>query len=124
MRLVFVIGRPGSGKTTFIGLLKNKVKQTLNADLPVFNDRDVLLYFAREWLHRDLIQPIDQNNFVVLDQRVFDLATRAIVARAAAASSADSPFALVEFSRQNYVATFAIVASVIDDYELIVHLAA
>jgi len=124
MRLIFVIGRPGSGKTTFIGLFKTQVKKILNADLPIFNDRDVLLSFAREGSYPDLIQPIDHINFTVLDQRVFDVATAAIVAEAAAADSTESPFAVVEFSRQNYLATFAIVASVINDYELIVHLAA
>lgn len=124
MILVFVIGRPGSGKTIFTGLLKDRVREISNKDLAIFNDREILLSFARERLYPDLIRLTNHDNFTVLDQKIFDLATRAIIEKAVASSPAESPFAVVEFSRQNYVATFAIVESVTDQYELIIYLTA
>ena len=120
--LLFVTGKPGSGKSTFIGLLQCEVQQTLNRNVQIFNDREVLLSFAREGLCPNLIQLTDTDNFAVLNENVFDLATRVLVENLAATHLPQDTLAVVELSRQNYISTFSIVESIVGQHEFIIYL--
>jgi adenylate kinase family enzyme len=102
--IIIVIGKPGSGKTTFIHLLSSKFQSHTDHQIQVFNDRDILLEMAHGSDSRELIRPLDAKNFEIMDDAVYDIAVDRLAAKLGEAG--DDEILLVEFSRKEYVGTF------------------
>jgi energy-coupling factor transporter ATP-binding protein EcfA2 len=80
-KLLLILGRPGSGKTTFVGMLNDEIMRKSSLAVVNINDRDVLLSFARAATYPALIRSSGENNFTVLDETVFDMALREVSLR-------------------------------------------
>lgn len=99
--IITVIGKPGSGKSTFIEFMTAEFRSQA---FRVFNDRDVLLQLAQTNSSPDLIRPLDSLNFEILDERAYDVAIDKLLS--AVIGAGVNEISLVEFSRNNYVRTF------------------
>lgn len=101
--LITIIGKPGSGKSTFIRLLSSKFQSHEDYRIQVFNDRDILVEMAHQSDSRHLIRPLDAKNFEIVDDAAYDIAIDRLISRLRAAE--DDEILLTEFSRNGYVRT-------------------
>ena len=98
--LVLVVGKPGSGKTTYIRLLAAKLLES-NYNFQVFNDRDILLELAHDPDYSKMIRLIGSPNFEVIDNKIYDVAITRLLAKLLGFGE-KGRIALVEFSRNEY----------------------
>ncbi len=101
---IIVIGKPGSGKSTFVQVLSSKLRTHTDYQIQVFNDRDILVEMAYGLDFRELIRPLDSKNFEVVDVLVYDIAVDRLVSKLR--EMANNRVLLVEFSRNEYMGTF------------------
>lgn len=102
--LIIVIGKPGSGKSTFIQLIRSKFQSHTDYRIQTFNDREILLEMAHGSDLREFIRPLDAKNFEVIDDVVYDIAIDRLISKLREAE--DDKILVVEFSRNEYVRTF------------------
>jgi adenylate kinase family enzyme len=99
---VFVLGRPGSGKTTAIHHLLESARQhkilALNVD-----DYSILYHMSRQDIYHKQFRDTDYNGFDVLDPSVFDTALEILEQEIrTTASSAQNGIITIEFARHDY----------------------
>src|SRR5437899_3337549 len=98
--LVFLIGRPGSGKSTFAKYL---VRAFISTNVLYLNDYDLLLSL-REKLSPEQISLAANGQFEILDRSIFDRLFEEL-AKAVESNIGKRPM-IVEFSRPAYVEAF------------------
>jgi predicted kinase len=114
--LVFLIGRPGSGKSTFARYL---TRALISTDVLYLNDYELLL--ARtETLATNQIKWEPNGQFEVLDRSVFEGLFSDLV-KPIASNRGKRPI-IVEFSRGLYVPTFAAMTGLNDEPFTIIYL--
>lgn len=101
---IVVIGKPGSGKTTFIQRLSLKIQNETELQSQIFNDRDILLEMAHKSDFHDLIKATDEINFEVFDEGVYDVAIDQLISKLNSINTEN--VSLVEFSRNQYLRVF------------------
>ncbi|GLV57619.1 hypothetical protein KDH_44550 [Dictyobacter sp. S3.2.2.5] len=99
---VFVLGRPGSGKTTAIYHLLNVTRQhgytALNID-----DYGILYRMSRDEKHHEQFRRTAYDGFDVLDLSVFDVALQRLEQQVRALSTLeDNGIITIEFARNDY----------------------
>lgn len=110
VKYLFVIGRPGSGKTTIINIiLENFRKNKINTR--VLNDWEILNQFAKEKKYPKLIQSIDKG-FKVLDDEIYVIALERLMSELLSNSCFD--INIIEFSRSSYLSSFKYISKFID----------
>jgi dephospho-CoA kinase len=93
--IYFVIGRPASGKSTFI---KNNIERCNNS-FKVYDDRIILLDYASKNRYRELIQFIDDVNFLIKNTSIYKMTLENIANQL---KSREEDISYIEFSRNNY----------------------
>ncbi|MEV9477039.1 hypothetical protein [Aliarcobacter butzleri] len=102
-KIIFVIGKPRSGKTTYINSLCNKLKKE---DIVVLNDWYILKKLAHIDKYKKLIEPYDSKGFKVLDNSIFKISEKILLEEIQNKISQKQMIIVIEFARINYCSTF------------------
>jgi predicted kinase len=114
--LVFLIGRPGSGKSTFARYL---TRALISTDVLYLNDYQLLLTQAKK-LSPDQIKWEPNGQFEILDRPIFDNLFTELV-KPIGSNRGRRPI-IVEFSRSSYVSAFATLNDLANSSFVIVYL--
>lgn len=99
---VFVLGRPGSGKTTAIYHLLNLAHQRGYSALSI-DDYSILYRMSHDEKHHEQFRHTAYDGFDVLDLSVFDIALQRLEQQVRALSAHDSNGIItIEFARNDY----------------------
>lgn len=110
IKYLFVIGRPGSGKSTVSGIIQN-LFQTQKMNSRILNDWEILNQFAIQETFPSLIQANDKG-FKVLDDEIYDIALEKLITNLQSENRFD--INIVEFSRKSYLASFMYISKIIN----------
>ncbi|MCF6130604.1 ATP-binding protein [Flavobacterium sp. AS60] len=117
-KYIFIIGRPGSGKTTLVKRIEQIAIQKKIKYLTL-NDWNILNEFAVKKNYPDFIQ-LQEKGFKVLKPKIYDIALRLLIKTIA--NYSENCF-LIEFSRSSYKASFKLILKLIPKNEIqILHL--
>jgi len=116
--IILVIGKPGSGKSTFIEALVSKFEVCAATPFQIFNDRDVLVKLAHTNTMSDFIRALDDINFEIVDDKAYDIAIDEVVS--AIHKAKDHHLLLVEFSRNNYLRALRKFADLFDSNNFLI----
>lgn len=105
-KYLFVIGKPGSGKTTAIDII-SRLFETYNIKLSVLNDWDILNRYASTQVYPNFIKS-NERGFSVVDETVYEIALKEILTQALTITHT-CDMVLIEFARNNYKETFDLV---------------
>ena len=78
---VFVLGRPGSGKSTSARYIEQEVRNRFNMKrCEIFRicDYDILYQMFRDDVHQTMFRPTDHGGFDVHNLKAFDIALKTL----------------------------------------------
>mgnify|MGYP000104791940 CR=1 FL=1 len=110
VKYLFLIGRPGSGKTTFIQILTDILKKQ-SKDFEIHNDWSILYGYAQNKKHTGLIE-LSENGFKVLNEKLYTTALEELISKILI-NDKKSEFQIIEFSRRNYYECFVLIEQMI-----------
>src|SRR6267142_1165556 len=97
---VFVLGRPGSGKSTASRCLR-QIPQRHDWTVVHFNDYDILKEMFLADIHHEKFRPTAHNGFDAIDLSVLDHALQELERRVLRANSS-AQMVTIEFARNDY----------------------
>src|SRR5437868_5475525 len=108
VKKLFVVGKPGSGKSAAIRLLREYL-QILNWVTERFNDY-YILQLMFQYNRDELFQPTKDGGFDVVDFSAFDIALRRLeeVVNGYISTALKDALVFIEFSRNDYNKAFAL----------------
>lgn len=104
LKYLFVIGRPGTGKTTIINKLKFKIENTFSYKSYVLNDWDILNDLAISKKYPDYIQPFEKG-FKVLNDEIYSIAMARLIDHILSMND-KYDLLFIEFARTDYCEPF------------------
>jgi tRNA uridine 5-carbamoylmethylation protein Kti12 len=122
-KYIFLIGKPGSGKSTAAKIIKNQIKKTKNAKKTVCILDDYL--FLQQWQHlpenKIKFKEIEYGGFQVLD---FSILNDVLVHldQLIVKNSSKFDHIIIEFSRNSYATAFSFFSPLIIDQACILYI--
>ncbi|CAH6784204.1 conserved hypothetical protein [Vibrio chagasii] len=110
LEIVFIIGKPGSGKSSVINHMRSLLGCTPDSNIKIYNDWNILFEMAVEGEFFNKVERYGDNGFKVKDNLAYDMALQRLVNKLKLEYSEDITL-IVEFSRCNYVHSFSLFKS-------------
>ncbi len=108
-KIIFIIGKPGSGKSTFINTIVGNLSDDIKSNIKVHNDSDILYEMALNKVFPESLHLYEECGFKILDNKVYEHAIINLNKNISSQLGNEKyKIHIVEFSRNEYVKTFSL----------------